>query len=243
MRILVTLLLIFGLFSAKAQKQKTYYNQNMAPVPKAEAHYYSEFRPSAKNLSSGTKEIFLLTGEKVEETEYADVNRLWKSGKSTRFFEDGTIEWEANYNASGRKHGDFKLFDRNGNLIRQEKWENGELTEGKCFDASGNEIEFQKYEIFPSYLPNNQTLINNFNKLIKPPRNTEIVSEKVLIGFTVNELGQVLDPHIINPSLTEFEDIALNAFIKANQNYWKPGIRNGKPDKFYLTMPAQFRRQ
>jgi hypothetical protein len=227
-----------------AQKQSTnYFNANWAPVSKKDAVYYSNFIPSKENPLGGLRENFLISGEKIEETEYKDFNREIKSGKWLKYFENGQIELEATFNQDGKKTGDFKVYNREGNLVRWEKWANGEMNEGKCFNASGKEIEFVPYEILPQYSTSIRDFYNLFHQNLKIPRNSPGLKEPAFIGFTIDEMGAVLDPHIRNPVDIEIEQAILSAFIKANKRYWIPGKRNGKNDKFFEVMPIQIMKQ
>ena len=70
-------------------------------------------------------------------------------------------EWHENgqlklssFHKNNVKHGKFMTYWKNGNIKREEGYDDGRMINGKCFDSTGKEIPFFAYEISPTFKGN-----------------------------------------------------------------------------------------
>lgn len=105
----------------------------------------------AKEYSANGRIITLIEYKKGFITRRERINRFdqqqQKHGAWKYFYEDGSLKLEGNYK-HGLAHGYFKSYDKKGNLLKAEKFLNGQLQE----DAS----ELQKLEVVKEYYPDGQ---------------------------------------------------------------------------------------
>ena len=69
----------------------------------------------------------------------------WKNAKQVGlwklFYDEVQILLEQPHNDNGVIHGLSKFYNKNGQLIREEYYDNGEFESQKCWDKNGNEVE------------------------------------------------------------------------------------------------------
>ena len=161
-------------------------------------------------------------------------------GEYTTWQENGNVKLKARYH-KGEKHGNFQSFYPNGQMLRNDFFENGQLVEGHCFSAEGEPVEYFPYVLMPSF-PGGQAALRRFvEKELKYPDKARKrgIEGAVIILFTVDEAGDVKDPRVVNGDWEYFNAEALRVVSKFPQ--WLPGEVDGLPSPIQVSVPIEFR--
>jgi len=154
--------------------------------------------------------------------------------------EDGTLQLDVQY-SKGEKHGFFISYYQNGQLARKELYEQGQFIEGQCFTIDGNPTEFFPYVVLPAYNGGPTALKKFIDKELIYPKKAEKESREatILILFTVDEKGHLMNPRIIHGDAPYFNEEALR--IVNSFPDWIPGKIDGIPATLEATVQIDFR--
>ncbi len=179
-------------------------------------------------------DTFLLN--KIKKPEVIITQRV---GDYIEWYENGQKRKECTYQ-NDMLDGELKMYNENGALSRLEIWKNGVWISGETYDNEGkhdakcayqNEAKFKGGEVaFYKYLfkkLDDKKLSNRFDR-----------QHRVLIGFLINEKGQIEDIRLINGQSTDFENQIVNIFREMPD--WIPAYAEGKPVKTYRVVPFRF---
>lgn len=110
-------------------------------------------------------------------------------------------------------------------------------------EASDEGEVFQVVEQMPEFPGGMDALMSYLSKNIKYPAQAQEnnIQGRVIINFTVNKDGSIVDPEI-KKSLDPSCDKEAMRVIKAMPK-WKPGRQHGKPVRVRYTVPVLFRLQ
>ena len=171
---------------------------------------------------------------------YQDFSGGLLDGEYSSWQEDGSMKLKARYH-KGEKHGNFQSYYPNGKMVRNDYFENGQLVEGKCFSIEGEPVEYFPYVLMPSF-PGGQSALRKFieNELKYPDEaRRRGIEGVVIILFTVDETGNVIEPRVVNGDREYFNTEALRVASKLSQ--WVPGEVDGIPSPIQVSVPIEFR--
>jgi TonB family protein len=154
--------------------------------------------------------------------------------------EDGSLKLKARY-YNGEKHGNFHSYYPNGQMVREDYYENGRLIEGHCFSEKGEEKDYFPYVLMPRYPGGAGSLRKFVEKELKYPAEAKRKGHEgaVLILFTVDEKGSIINPRVVNGDREYFNDEAIRVVEKFPR--WIPGEVDGKPSPIQVSVPIEFR--
>ena len=205
---------------------------------------------------------FYKRGNLATEEKYFKSNRL----KSKTVYKEGLINTYHNYYDSGALKNEVFYFGKKGNrtITAKSYYNNGslkrdaqyleyfdlekvgalkqyKLIQGKCFSEDGKEIEDTPYLRLASFYGGIKLFQLYLKNTVKYPEDAERERRQglVLVGFVINENGEVEEPRIIKSGGIDFDKEAMRV-IKEMPN-WTPGILYGEPEKIYFTVPINFR--
>jgi TonB family protein len=162
-----------------------------------------------------------------------------RSGSYKSWNEDGTAKLEIQYK-DDKKHGYFISYHPNGKPARKDLYENDELIEGKCFNKSGEEIDYYPYIVMPSF-PGGLEALRKFieNEINYPAKAYRSGHEGVvLVRFTVDEHGNIINPSIIRGDREDFNEEALRVISAFPP--WIRGKIEDKPSPIEVSLPIEF---
>ncbi len=84
-------------------------------------------------------------------------------------------------------------------------------------------------------------MMEHLNRLVKYPESAlkEGRQGRVVVEFTVNEQGKIIDPTVTRPVAPDLDKAAVDAVEKLG--YFEPGEIDGKPASIRMTLPVEFR--
>jgi protein TonB len=205
----------------------------------SKASFYEIWKSTDAQSIEGTLFKYSINGVLLHENNYSDINNEIRSGVSKHYNPDGSLKLEITY-SNNKMEGRLRTYYSNGQLKRDELFENNLPVEGKCYGKTGNDTTYFPYMQLPSY-PGGESALNKFimesitvpNKLIKK-KNAGIVR----IQFVVDEKGNVRDAEVVKSVHPKLDKLALDAVN--NMPRWNCGIFDGEPAAVYYTLPVNF---
>lgn len=228
------------IWPAYAQQEYSYLDKNRQPTDSANAYYvivetYRDVSRNAKNI----KEM-KLDGTVLAESEYSDIENGTRSGRWTKYYENGQLYYSAFY-VQGNLHGDLKTYFPSGQLKRQENYRIGEMVFGKCFDEKGKEISYFPYETKAEPMDGMESLYEYISKNLVYPREArkEKAQGKVMVSFVVDEKGNITEVEAVNSVHPLLDEEAVR--IIRMMPKWLPSKVDGTPTKAKNLIPITFK--
>lgn len=117
-------------------------------------------------------------------------------------------------------------------------------TQGKAVDDAGEKklkVADSSNGKAPEYPGGEKFMMEHLNRLVKYPESAlkEGRQGRVVVEFTVNEQGKIIDPTVTRPVAPDLDKAAVDAVEKLG--YFEPGEIDGKPASIRMTLPVEFR--
>ncbi len=143
----------------------------------------------------------------------------------------------------GTKHQNFQSFYQNGQMVRNDYFENDILIEGKCFTPEGEPVEYFPYVLMPNFPGGYSALYRFVENELKYPQEAKKrgIEGAVLILFTIDKEGYVREPRVINRNRKFFNNEAIRIAKKFPQ--WIPGKIDGVLSPIQVSVPIEFHLQ
>lgn len=235
---LLTLLLLVAKFASG--QDTTYYDQQGVTVPTLEqASTYKIVFHDQADTARATTVIYFRSGQKKWETHYANYKRKLQDGKELHWYESGQLKWEINLK-DNQKHGLLYTYWPNGTRKRKEFYEKDILMGSKCMDTTGAEIKYFDFEKNPEFPGGREARLRYLDKELTYPMIARKQGQqgRVLVGFTVDEQGELSNFKILRGVSAELDEEALRVVRKMPK--WTPGERDGEVVKILFTLPIRF---
>jgi len=189
------------------------------------------------NSLHGTLQEWYASGQKES---YQEFSKGVLNGDFKSWDEDGNMKLKARYN-KGEKHGNFQSFYPNGQMVRDDFYENGKFQDGNCFSRDGKAIDYFPYVRMPRFPGGPSGLRSFVEKELKypPEAKKRNIEGAVLILFTVDEKGTIIDPWVVNGDREYFNQEAIRVVEKFPD--WIPGEVDGNPSPIQVSVPIEFR--
>jgi TonB family protein len=199
------------------------------------AAFYSIRLKELANLNRKVERIYTRNGilrfEKMlievsdEKNAKKTVSKL--DGKYKEWFDNGLIKTEIDYKF-GIINGKIRTYWINGQLKREDNFENGKSVQGKCFNIEGKETGYYLFEVLPEYPGGEKALIDHISKVLKYPveMQRQRIQGKVTVGFVVKKDGTISDVAIVKGVQAELDEEAVRV-VKSLHNF-KPGMHDGE---------------
>ncbi|MBK8704688.1 MAG: energy transducer TonB [Saprospiraceae bacterium] len=138
-------------------------------------------------------------------------------------------------------HGELTVYHPNGQLKRQDLYEDGVFISGNCYTASGLDTTHYDYVVLPQYPGGETALMKFISSQLKYPNKARRkgISGEVVVMFTIDKDGVVKNPKIersVHPLLDK-EGLRIINLLGT----WKPGIIDENYTSFIFHLPINFR--
>lgn len=157
-----------------------------------------------------------------------------------RRYSDGKLVDERIYNRD-QLHGSHKTFWENGQLRRNDLYENGKFIGGRCYGFNGDDTAWFAYEKQASFPGGNDSLKKFIAKNFYYPNDArdERIEGTVNIKFTIAKDGSLENIQLIN-SVHDLLDTEAMRLVKLMPK-WTPAIEDGRLVKMLFILPVVFR--
>lgn len=215
---------------------------NLAGEKVNETHYLTYSQTPKEKIKEGACTYFYPDGRPKEVLSYKNNRR---EGEGIEFYPDGNLRVRKNY-LRNRLEGMLVEYYPNSTVKREEMYKNGTCVNGKLFAEDGSKLRHTTaYEQFPQYSDGGiAEFAADLRKAIKYPKGLQKTEfdGKVLLNFTVDPEGKMIDPKMKGNIHPDMEKAILQAFYAiAGTNRWKPGYQRGEAKRVAFTVPISFR--
>ncbi len=252
MKAFFTFLFIFILANSWSQ-QITYYDHCMSKTTNAEDYENHDVifkNPIDTNIATVLR--YNKSDRLIDSSYYSDYSKRRLDSIHKTWFSGGQLKSKAGYN-DGKKNGELNTFYRNGIMRRKEVYQMDSMILGVCYDSTGKEIPFFKYEVMPNY-PGCKTEITKdgircsgeqfltvfLNERLTYPNKAKEqgIQGKVWLSFVVEKSGEVACEKIERDIGGGCGEEALRV-IKLFPD-WTPGTMDGEPVRVKYRFPINF---
>ncbi len=185
-------------------------------------------------------EIHYLSGELYSITEYSIYPKFIKSGLSVKFHNNGKTKSEIGF-LNNVYHGKLKTFYENGQLKRDEKYQEGKLLESQCHGINGKDTTNYPFEVNARFPGGEKALMKYISTNIKYPNKARKkgIEGVVQIKFVVNSLGDIENSKVLK-SVDPFLDNEAMRVIE-EMGKWIPAEMDGEKTSMSFTLPIKFK--
>jgi len=198
---------------------------------------------------TGTRQTFYANGKLKEEVPYV-MNKhegMYKLYDSTA----GRLMSTYDY-AKGKLNGYVTQYWDNGKLKRKDKYEDDSLMSGECYDSSGKQVPYHKYDVeiagdpvltivqvMPKFPGNVSEYLSNKIHYPEYERKKNITGT-VYINFIVEKDGSVSNVRVLKgvPNGLGLDNEAVR--VVSGMPKWTPGTQNGRPVRVSYNIPIRF---
>jgi len=160
-------------------------------------------------------------------------------GTYMQWFENGQLKIEANYEEN-ILHGEVKTYYENGNLRRQDFFDNGSLIIGNLWDIEGHEIPHFDYFILAQFQGGESGMMNYLRNNIVYPKKSKRkgIQGRVIVGFVVEKDGSISDVKVWQGVNAELDKEAIK--VVSGMPNWIPGTLDGEKVRVFYYLPIRF---
>ncbi len=228
-----------------AQEQVVrYYDLNWDEVEKEKAVYYSteDLIPSQPPLISVT-EYFMETGAKQSIIHYVaaahNAGKKIKQGRRMIWNKEGQLVLRENYE-NNKLTDSLISYYASGNIKRVELYKEDEMLGGYVFAEDGTQLPYYPFEEMPQFPGGDEAMFQFINRKIKFPRKAFRAKAfgTQIATFVVGADGVVRDIEIkesLHPDI-DLEVIRVLSLMPP----WQPGRQDGKPVPVRYNIPINF---
>jgi TonB family protein len=141
----------------------------------------------------------------------------------------------------GYRQGQWTGYHENGQPYYEEEWKAGELVSGKSYSEDGTQsYTYRRAAEMPTYPDGLPGLTRYLSRALRYPaaaRRARVQGE-VIIGFTVDEQGAVVDAKVLKPLGGGCDEEALR--VVRGMERWQPGRVKGRPVPVNHSLPIRF---
>lgn len=239
MKFFIVLLIFISSINLFAQ-DTIYLNKKYKTINnKDQASYLRVIKQDPGNSKHVIKQTFFKNGKFSSEVVYSNYYGKKKVlEKNTIWYENGQIHIESTFK-KGKKDGYFISYWENGQVKRKDLYKKGKLTEGTCYNISGDKVPYYNFEIHPEFPGGREALkkylIKNINKSNTPSSSK---GKSVKVRFSIDTDGSIRDVKVVK-GIDPNSDYQAKKAIQ-NMPNWKPAIQDGKKVRTKRTIPITF---
>lgn len=164
------------------------------------------------------------------------------TGEYLEWFDNSQLKVKGFFQNS-MKDRKWQSWFKDGKPYYEEIWEKGYLKIGTSYNQEGQKFEYDStnYEIQATPINGMQSFYSYIGKSLKYPQEAEKseIEGKVLIQFTVDKDGSIIDANVLKGIGGGCDEEALRVVKQAPK--WSPGVQKGQKVKMRLTLPVQFK--
>ncbi len=206
----------------------------------ASCHHFALIDHDASDTNKVVERAYFKSGKVKSIRNYNPYSKKKLNGKFQEWFENGQIRKEIDYK-DDKFDGVLLTYWENGQLKRKDTYKEGELQEGKCWNAEGKEVKHFDFEIMPVYTGGENELVHYLSKNITYPKKEKKkgVQGTVYIQFVIDKDGSVTDVRVVRGVSERLDEEA--ARIVRSLPKWSPGYLDGDAVKVSFVLPIKFR--
>jgi len=141
---------------------------------------------------------------------------------------------------NGLREGIWQGFDKEGQQLYEDEYQQGKFVKGKRFGENGTCIPYDSLFISAAFPGGTGAMMKNIYRTIRYPREeVEMgVEGTVIIGFIIDKAGNVMDVEVLRGVSALIDEEAMRVVRKLPA--WTPGLQRGKPVAVAFRLPIRF---
>jgi periplasmic protein TonB len=159
--------------------------------------------------------------------------------KSTYYSNSKQIQYMESF-VNGKLHGELKTYYSNGQLKRNDYYENGEAVVMKCYSSQGADTTYFPYHKTASYPGGQGALLKFVNDHTLYPQKAieQEIEGTVRLSFVVEKDGSITNIEPTNKTHYLLEEEAIR--VISGITYMEPAMFDGIFVRFKMTIPVRF---
>ena len=155
------------------------------------------------------------------------------------WFENGVLKLSKSQ-FKGKFYGKIITNWEDGTKRRRDLYEDGELTEAKCFTRNGEDTTHFLYFINPEYKGGESKLFQDIFKRVQYPQEAREagIQGKVYVSFVIEKEGSISNIKIVRGIGGGCDKEAIRVVNKMEN--WNPGLQDGEPIRVKFILPINF---
>lgn len=171
--------------------------------------------------------------------EYQPYSKEVWDGETHHYYDNGQLQEVITYK-QGKMNGAVKTYHQNGQLRRHDFYEDHEFVRGTCWDSTGVETVHTIYLVAPEFPGGQDALFEFLGKNMRYPEGAKLRGEQGIVytHFVIDSDGEISEYRILRGVSKSLDNEALR--VIAEMPKWKPGTREGEPERFSYNLPIRF---
>lgn len=230
-------LIVYDSLTGKKVKEGTYHNNTRT----GKWVYYNGLTGDVvaeENINNNGEESELIWyDEHYKKAVVINYRNGMKNGKCYYYYPHSDIPRFEYYCKNDSADGEFIVRYLSGKIKRREVYKSGVFISGKCYDESGNEIDFTPIRVRAGYRDDIMTYLGDN---IQYPENAKRlgIEGKVIVRFVVNKNGRISDVEVVKNLSKECDDEAIR--VISQMPPWEPARIDDEALETYETLPIVF---
>jgi hypothetical protein len=164
--------------------------------------------------------------------------KAYNEGRHKFWYKTGEPWYEIEYR-NGERHGELIAWWQNGIKRRHDFFKKDKFKKGTVWNEKGEEIEHFPYWM-PASFPGGNAELQTYlkNNLPIPEKQKKGTTVKVVLLFTINEVGIIDEIKIIDGAPRWYNAVAVQ--VLSNMPHWEPARYFGEPRPSSFTLPISF---
>lgn len=164
------------------------------------------------------------------------------SGVEVTWFDNGNVSSAGRYSEGRKMHGKWQFFHKNGKLSAIELYDHGRLLQKQYYDEDGQSMaDTTSKDRLAVFKGGVDDWLKYLDHHLRFPSYTITNSDQaaVVVSFTVDEDGNILNPFVSTPFYPPFEKEALYTITRSPK--WLPAIEHNRRVQASMKQPVVFR--
>lgn len=168
-----------------------------------------------------------------------DSGRSMFDGISRRYYPDGTVRYEREYDHNARVR--ITSFWEGGATKRVDHFENDSLVSGTCFKKNGSPDTYRPFTTQPAFKGGMENLYRYMAKKMRYPEEALSILDTgtVYVQFVVDKDGSITETKVDRPVEPFLDEEALR--VVSSMPRWIPGKIDDEPVRCRYKIPVVFR--
>lgn len=205
----------------------------------ANASEYKVIHMDSLEEDRATEARFNIDGKPINSIEYSPYSKEVWDGETRHYYDNGTLKEIITYQG-GKMNGIVKTYFQNGQLRREDYFEDHEFVKGTCWDSTSVETEHTIYLVEPEFPGGLDALFEFLGKNVIYPQDAKERGEHGIVyaQLVVGKTGEIEEYQILRGVSESLDRETLR--VIASMPKWKPGTREGEPESFSYNLPIRF---
>ena len=226
--------------TASSGQSISFCDQNMQPANKKDA---SCLLVQQKEESKYVRVLYNKSGPRISKETFAEKAGKIRDGKCLYYKPSGSLDSSGNY-VAGVQDGMWRFYAENGDVIEEKNYSKGILLDDTTFSGGWNEARQEllsgQIETQPRLGEGEKDWTMYLIRNLRYPADAQQLNTtgRIMVRFTVDENGRILEPDISRSAAYSLDEEALRLIRESPR--WHPASKDGLAVKAHKFQPITF---